>query len=137
MNEIFNFNGHQVRTVSINGETYYVGKDVATMLGYKRPDNAILANVDAEDKTYAKVQLIGSTQRRRMAVINEAGLYSLIFSSRLPQAKEFRHWVTSEVIPTCVKHDAYALDSLLDDPDKLIATIQKLKEERELNKGDK
>lgn len=137
MYSIFNFNGHQVRTVSINGETYYVGKDVATVLGYKRPDNAIIANVDAEDKTYAKVQLVNSTQRRRMAVINESGLYSLIFSSRLPQAKEFRHWVTHEVLPACNKNDMYALDELLDNPDKLIATVQKLKEERELNKGDK
>lgn len=136
MYSIFNFNGHQVRTVSIDGETYFVGKDVATTLGYKRPDNAIIAHVDAEDKTYAKVQLVNSTQRRRMAVINEAGLYSLIFSSRLPQAKEFKHWVTSEVLPSCRKNNMYALDELLDNPDIAIAELQRLKEERELNKGE-
>lgn len=133
MNQIFNFNGQQVRTVMVEDEPYFVGKDVAEILGYSRPDNAIRNHVDDEDKLMH--QFSASGQNRNMTVINESGLYSLILSSKLPQAKEFKRWVTSEVLPSIRKHGMYALDELLDNPDLLIATVQKLKEEREQRKA--
>ena len=133
MNEIFNFNGQQVRTVMVNNEPYFVGKDVATILGYSDTNQAIRKHVDDEDKLTR--QFNGSGQSRNMTVINESGLYSLILSSKLPQAKEFKRWVTSEVLPSIRKHGMYAVDELLDNPDFLIATMQKLKEEREQRKA--
>ena len=99
MNEIFNFKGQEVRTVTINGEPYFVGKDVADILGYAKARNAIASHVDEEDKKDAPIQgTLGGTQN--MTIINESGLYSLILSSKLPQAKEFKRWVTTEVLPT-------------------------------------
>ena len=132
MNEIFNFHGQDVRTVTINGEPYLVGKDVAEILGYSRPDNAIRNHVDDEDKLVH--QFSASGQNRNMTVINESGFYALVLSSKLPRAKEFKRWVTSEVLPTIRKHGMYATDELLDNPDFAIATLQKLKEEREAKK---
>ncbi len=132
MNEIFNFHGQDVRTVTINSEPYLVGKDVAEILGYSRPDNAIRNHVDEEDKLTHRFSASG--QNRNMTIINESGLYSLILSSKLPQAKEFKRWVTSEVLPTIRKNGMYATDELLDNPDFAIATLQKLKEEREAKK---
>lgn len=132
MNEIFNFNGQDVRTVTINGEPYLVGKDVAEILGYSRPDNAIRNHVDDEDKLVH--QFSASGQNRNMTVINESGFYALVLSSKLPRAKEFKRWVTSEVLPTIRKNGMYATDELLDNPDFAIATLQKLKEEREAKK---
>ncbi|HFU3980869.1 TPA: BRO family protein [Streptococcus suis] len=129
MNEIFNFQGQQVRTVTINGEPYFVGKDVAEILGYQRADNAVRNHVDEDDKLTH--QFSASGQNRNMTIINESGLYSLILSSKLPQAKEFKRWVTSEVLPAIRKHGMFATDELLDNPDFAIATLQKLKEERE------
>lgn len=132
MNEIFNFHGQDVRTVTINGEPYLVGKDVAEILGYSRPDNAIRNHVDDEDKLVH--QFSASGQNRNMTVINESGFYALVLSSKLPRAKEFKRWVTSEVLPTIRKHGMFATDELLDNPDFVIATLQKLKEEREAKK---
>lgn len=132
MNEIFNFHGQDVRTVTINGEPYLVGKDVAEILGYSRPDNAIRNHVDDEDKLVH--QFSASGQNRNMTVINESGFYALVLSSKLPRAKEFKRWVTSEVLPTIRKHGMFATDELLDNPDFAIATLQKLKEEREAKK---
>ncbi|MCY7241667.1 phage antirepressor [Streptococcus infantarius] len=132
MNEIFNFHGQDVRTVTINGEPYLVGKDVAEILGYSRPDNAIRNHVDDEDKLVH--QFSASGQNRNMTVINESGFYALVLSSKLPRAKEFKRWVTSEVLPTIRKNSMYATDELLDNPDFAIATLQKLKEEREAKK---
>lgn len=132
MNEIFNFHGQDVRTVTINGEPYLVGKDVAEILGYSRPDNAIRNHVDDEDKLVH--QFSASGQNRNMTVINESGFYALVLSSKLPRAKEFKRWVTSEVLPTIRKNGMYATDELLDNPDFAIATLQKLKEEREAKK---
>lgn len=130
MNEIFNFHGQTVRTVTVNNETYFVGKDVADILGYAKARNAIASHVDDEDKKDAPIQgTLGGTQN--MTIINESGLYSLILSSKLPQAKEFKRWVTSEVLPAIRKHGMFATDELLDNPDFAIATLQKLKEERE------
>lgn len=129
MNEIFNFHGQDVRTVTINNEPYFVGKDVAEVLGYAKARNAIATHVEEEDKRDAPIQgTLGGTQK--MTIINESGLYSLILSSKLPQAKEFKRWVTSEVLPTIRKHGMYATDQLLNDPDLAIAAFQALKDER-------
>ena len=86
-----------VRTLEVNGEPYFVGKDVAEILGYAKPENAIATHVDNEDKTTTLIQGTGSNYKSNAVVINESGLYSLILSSKLPTAKKFKHWVTSEV----------------------------------------
>ena len=89
----------EVRTMVINDEPWFVGKDVAMMLGYAKPENAIATHVDSEDKTTTLIQGTGSNYKSKTMFINESGLYSLILSSKLPQAKEFKRWVTSEVLP--------------------------------------
>lgn len=129
MNEIFNFHGQTVRTVTVNNETYFVGKDVADILGYSNSRDALSKHVDSDDKLTSQIATAG--QNRNQTIINESGLYSLILSSKLPQAKEFKRWVTSEVLPTIRKNGMFATDELLDNPDFAIATLQKLKEERE------
>ena len=134
MNEIFNFKGQKVRTVTINNEPYFVGKDVAEILGYAKARNAIASHVDEEDKKDAPIQgTLGGTQN--MTIINESGLYSLILSSKLPQAKEFKRWVTTEVLPTIRKHGAYLTDSKIEEvllsPDTIINLATQLKEERQ------
>lgn len=129
MNEIFNFKGQEVRTVIIDNEPYFVGKDVAEILGYKNGSRDINRHVDEEDRQNYQNGTFGN---RGVTIINESGLYSLILSSKLPQAKEFKRWVTSEVLPAIRKHGMFATDELLDNPDFAIATLQKLKEEREL-----
>ncbi|WP_418292673.1 phage antirepressor KilAC domain-containing protein [Limosilactobacillus vaginalis] len=108
--QLFNFHGQQVRTVTINDEPYFVGKDVAVILGYKKPENAIANHVEGDDKTTTLIQGTGSNYKSKSVIINESGLYSLILSSKLPQAKEFKHWVTSEVLPAIRKHGAYMTD---------------------------
>ena len=132
MNEIFNFQGQQVRTVTISGEPYFVGKDVAEVLGYQRADNAIRNHVDDDDKLTH--QFSASGQKRNMTIINESGLYALILGSKLPQAKEFKRWVTSEVLPTIRKHGAYLTDSKIEEvllsPDTIINLATQLKNER-------
>ncbi|WP_073687678.1 phage antirepressor KilAC domain-containing protein [Streptococcus salivarius] len=128
MNEIFNFHGQDVRTVTINNEPYFVGKDVVGVLGYQNGSRDVNRHVDEEDKL--KYRFGTSGQDREMIIINESGLYSLILSSKLPQAKEFKRWVTSEVLPTIRKHGMYATDQLLNDPDLAIAAFQALKDER-------
>lgn len=96
----------QVRTLEIDGMVYFVGKDVAEVLGYAKARNAIANHVDDEDKKDAPIQGdLGGTQM--MTIINESGLYSLILSSKLPRAKEFKRWVTSEVLPTIRKYGSY------------------------------
>ena len=132
MNEIFNFHGQDVRTVTINNEPYFVGKDVAGILGYSGTAKAIRTHVDGEDKGVTTMDTPGGKQD--LVIINESGLYSLILSSKLPQAKEFKRWVTSEVLPTIRKNGMFATDELLDNPDFAIATLQKLKEERDERK---
>lgn len=84
-----------VRTVEISGEPWFVGKDVATALGYANPSNAVSVHVDKEDKTSYLIQVSGSNYKANTALINESGLYALILSSKLPSAKEFKHWVTT------------------------------------------
>ena len=89
----------EVRTMVINGEPWFVGKDVAEVLGYKSPSVAICENVDSEDKTTFVISESGSKYKSKTTFINESGLYSLVLSSKLPQAKDFKRWVTSEVLP--------------------------------------
>lgn len=100
-----NPNFGQIRTVSINNEPWFVGKDVAEVLGYSNPRDALDRHIDAEDK--ATVGIHDGSQSRNMVVINESGLYSLIMSSKLPTAKEFKRWVTSEVLPSIRKNGGY------------------------------
>ena len=131
MNELKIFENEQfgtIRTVEIDSTPYFVGKDVAEILGYERADNAIRTHVDDEDKLMHQISASG--QGRNMTVINESGLYSLILSSKLPKAKEFKHWVTSEVLPAIRKHGVYAVDEVLENPDMLISALQALKEEK-------
>ena len=97
----------ELRTVEIDGEPWFVGKDVAEALGYKKPENAIANHVSDEDKTSTLIQGSGSNYKSKATIINESGLYSLILSSKLPSAKEFKHWVTSEVLPSIRKNGAY------------------------------
>lgn len=135
MNEIqeFNFNGFDVRTVQINGEPYFVGKDVADVLHYANTAKAIRDHVDNEDKLSERIVLSG--QNREAIIINESGLYSLILSSKLSNAKEFKHWVTHEVLPTIRKHGAYltnsAIENTLTDPDYLVRLANQLKAEHD------
>lgn len=114
MNEvqIFSFEGNQVRTVEIEGEPWFVGRDVASVLGYSNPSKAVIIHVDEEDKQILSSQNgnLGNIPNRGLLIVNESGLYSLILSSKLPRAKEFKRWVTSEVIPTIRKHGAYMTD---------------------------
>ena len=96
-----------VRTLEVNGEPYFVGKDVAEILGYSNARDALVRHVDTEDK--ADVAIHDGSQNRNMTIINESGLYSLILSSKLPKAKEFKHWVTNEVLPSIRKTGSYAI----------------------------
>lgn len=104
--QIFNFEQNKVRTVLVNDVPYFVGKDVAEVLGYSKPRNAISIHVDVEDKQDAPIQgALGGKQS--MTIINESGLYSLIFKSKLPNAKKFKRWVTSEVLPSIRQTGTY------------------------------
>lgn len=108
MNEIMVFKNEdfgEVRTIEINGEPWFVGKDVATKLGYSNPRDALANHVFDEDKGVEKLDTPGGVQS--LTIINESGLYSLVFNSRLESAKKFKHWVTSEVIPQIRKTGAY------------------------------
>ena len=104
----------ELRTVEIDGVVWFVGKDVAEALGYSKSRNAIAAHVDEEDKTHAPIQGGCSTGVQDTIVINESGLYALILSSKLPSAKEFKHWVTSEVLPSIRKTGGYVNPSQSD-----------------------
>ena len=108
-NQIFkNKEFGQIRTCMVDGETYFVGKDVASGLGYKNTKNALMRHVDEEDKLGARFTTSG--QNREMIVINESGLYSLILSSKLDSARRFKRWVTSEVLPAIRKNGRYELE---------------------------
>jgi len=95
----------EIRVQQINGEPWFVGKDVADVLGYSNTKDAICKHVDPEDKLGSQIATSG--QRREMTLINESGLYALILTSKLPQAKEFKRWVTSEVLPQIRKTGGY------------------------------
>ncbi|PTJ83695.1 phage antirepressor [Staphylococcus simulans] len=134
--QIFNFEELPVRTLAVDDEPYFVGKDVAEILGYAKARNAIAKHVDFEDKKDAPIQgTLGGTQK--MTIINESGLYSLIFSSKLESAKRFKRWVTSEVLPAIRKHGIYATDSVIEqtlqNPDYIITVLTEYKKEKEQN----
>ena len=97
----------EIRTCQVNNQIMFVGKDVAQALGYAKPENAIATHVDVDDKTTTLIQGTGSNYKSKVIIINESGLYSLILSSKLPQAKAFKHWVTSEVLPQIRRTGGY------------------------------
>lgn len=125
----------EVRTLVIDGEPWFVGKDVATILGYKDTSDALKKHVDTEDKLSRR--FADSGQNREMYVINESGLYSLVLSSKLPKAREFKHWVTSKILPSLRKYGAYftpeALYQSLCKPENLIEILHALADEQKRN----
>lgn len=122
-----------IRTTEKDGEPWFVGKDVAEALGYERADNAIRKHVDEEDKLMHQISASG--QKRNMTIINESGLYSLILSSKLPSAKQFKHWVTSEVLPSIRKSGGYNADATMQSVVQTLATMQRVLEaQQEINK---
>lgn len=144
MNELKIFNSVEfgtIRTIQLNNETWFVGKDIANALGYRNSTIALADNVDEEDKVVTKVRTLGGTQDT--IVINESGLYALVFGSRLERAKAFKRWVTSEILPSIRKTGGYkmpgtyaeALESLLlevKEKEKLALENETFKAEREI-----
>ncbi|BAX67860.1 phage antirepressor [Latilactobacillus sakei] len=132
--QLFNLNGNQVRTVLIDNEPYFVGKDVAKILGYANTRDALSKHVDTEDKNSVVIR-DGNKGNPNQVVINESGLYSLILSSKLPAAKEFKRWVTKEVLPSIRKNGAYLTaekaEEILLNPDTIITLAQQVKNERQ------
>lgn len=120
-----------VRTITMEGEPYFVGKDVAAILGYSNTRKALADHVDEEDKGVTKCDTPGGVQD--LTVINESGLYSLILSSKMPNAKKIKRWVTSEILPTICRHGLYAMDEILANPDILINALLELKAKCERN----
>ncbi|MDF8375188.1 phage antirepressor [Weissella paramesenteroides] len=141
--QVFNFEQMNVRTVEINNEPWFVGKDVANILGYSNTNDALTKHVNSKDRRGSQVTTPSGTQQ--MTVINEAGLYDLIFDaarqSRNSEMKrvagEFRDWTTHEVLPSIRKHGAYLtnekIEEILLSPDTLIKVATELKNEREKN----
>lgn len=139
--EAFEFEGEKVRSLSVDGEPYFIGKDVAEILGYKNTKDALAKHVNDEDKLRSRIATSG--QNRVMTAINESGLYDLIFDasrqSNNPdiqkRAKKFRHWVTADVLPSIRKHGAYMTDEKIEEvllnPDTIIKLATELKTERE------
>jgi prophage antirepressor len=127
-----NDNFGAIRTLEISGEPWFVGKDVAEVLGYSNPQKAVRDHIDDDDKTVNESFTVNGTQG---VLINESGLYSLILSSKLPNAKAFKRWVTSEVLPAIRKHGLYATEELIANPDLAIEAFKALKEEREARKA--
>lgn len=137
MNNIktFNFEDLPVRTTTVDNEPYFVGNDVAQILGYEDYRGAINKKVDSDDKLRSQIDHAG--QKRNVTLINESGLYSLIFSSKLESAKRFKRWVTSEVLPAIRKHGIYATDNVIEqtlrDPDYIINVLTEYKKEKDNN----
>ena len=115
----FDYHGQEVRTVEISGQPWFVGKDVAEILGYANPRKAIVDHVDEEDKGVTKCDTLGGTQA--LTIINESGLYSLVMSSKLSTAKQFKRWVTSEVLPSIRKTGGYIAGQETLSPEELMA----------------
>lgn len=135
-NEFF-FENQQVRTVVRDGEPWFVGKDVAIVLGYGNTKDALLSHIDEEDRAILQRSENATFEipNRGLTIINESGLYSLIVASKLPTAKDFKRWVTSEVLPTIRKHGAYmdmdVIEKTLTNPDFIIQLATTLKEEKQ------
>lgn len=130
--QIFNFENNEIRALNIDGQPYFVGKDVADVLGYADQNKALAMHVDDEDKLNDKTA--SSLGQRGGWLINESGLYSLILSSKMPNAKKFKRWVTSEVLPAIVHKGVYMTDDVIEkvikDPDFIIKLATELKEEK-------
>ena len=123
----------EIRVLEKGGEPWFVGKDVAEMLGYSNSRDALKKHIDEEDKGVAKCDTLRG--RQILTIINESGLYSLILSSKLAEAKKFKRWVTNEVLPTIRRHGAYLtgdkIEEILSNPDTIIKLATELKEKRE------
>ena len=131
-NELINFHHEMfgdIRAIEKDGEPWFVGKDVAMALGYSRTADAVAAHVDAEDKGVGKIPTPGGEQN--VTIINESGLYSLVLSSKLQQAKVFKHWVTAEVLPSIRRHGAYAtaptIEKIIASPEFGIALLKNIR----------
>jgi prophage antirepressor-like protein len=126
----------EVRVKEKDGQVWFVGKDIADVLEYANSRRAINSHVDEEDKGVSKCDTPGGKQK--MTIINESGMYSLVLSSKMPKAKEFKKWVTSDVLPSIRKHGAYAteetIDRMINNPDFGIELLSQLKQEREEKK---
>lgn len=118
-----------LRTIERDGEIWFIGKEVAEMLGYSNARNAVVNHVDSDDKLRTQIEYAG--QRREVSLINESGLYSLILSSKLPAAKDFKRWVTSEVLPSIRKTGSYRIQSSRVTPEEL--EVRKLEAQANLN----
>lgn len=123
----------EIRVMLIDDDPWFVGKDIAVALGYNNPQKAIRDHVDEQDRGVNEMDTPGGKQA--IIIINESGLYSLIFSSKLESAQRFKHWVTHEVLPSIRKHGMYMTDNLLEtaiaNPDFVIGLIQNMKAEKE------
>ena len=123
----------EIRVMLIDDDPWFVGKDIAVALGYNNPQKAIRDHVDEQDRGVNEMGTPGGKQP--IIIINESGLYSLIFSSKLESAQRFKHWVTHEVLPSIRKHGMYMTDNLLEtaiaNPDFVIGLIQNMKAEKE------
>ena len=142
-NELINFHHEMfgdIRAIERDGEPWFVGKDVAEALGYSNASKAVMVHVDEEDKQ--KVMLKADSQNGNVVtattLINESGLYSLVLSSKLPQAKVFKHWVTAEVLPSIRRHGAYAtaptIEKIIASPEFGIALLKNLQQEQNMRR---
>lgn len=133
MNElqIFNFEGKDIRTVIVDNQPWFVGKDLADVLGYSNPQKALRDHIDDEDKTVNESFSVNGT---KAILVNESGLYSLILKSQLPGARQFKRWVTSEVLPSISKNGAYLTEDVMaktmSDPNYIIGLIQAITEQK-------
>ena len=130
MNEVFNFHGQEVRTVTIDNNPYFSNADVCKILDINNPSQALKRL--KQDGVITNEVIDGLGRKQDMKFVSESNLYKLIFQSKKKEAEAFTDWVTSEVLPAIRKHGLYAIDDLLNNPDMAIAALQKLKEERQL-----
>lgn len=133
MNQIFNFNGQQVRTTMVDGEPYFSNADVCRVLEINNPSQALKRL--KQDGVISNEVIDSLGRKQSMKFVSENNLYKLIFQSKKKEAEAFTDWVTSEVLPTIRKHGMWATEDLLNNPDFLLATVQKLKEEQEQRKA--
>ncbi|EOA8418541.1 phage antirepressor KilAC domain-containing protein [Staphylococcus aureus] len=137
--QTFNFEELPVRILEVDGEPYFIGKDVADILGYANGRDALSKHVDEDDKKVltSRNTTLENLPNRGLTAVNESGLYSLIFSSKLESAKRFKRWVTSDVLPAIRKHGIYATDNVIEqtlkDPDYIITVLTEYKKEKEQN----
>ena len=130
MNEVFNFHGQEVRTVTIDNNPYFSNADVCKILDINNPSQ-VLKRLK-QDGVITNEVIDGLGRKQDMKFVSESNLYKLIFQSKKKEAEAFTDWVTSDVLPAIRKHGLYAIDDLLENPDMAIAALQKLKEERQL-----